>query len=37
VTRIRSKRQEYRNKRFDEAIDEKTNAVIKMRAEPRDV
>jgi adenylate cyclase class IV len=32
VTRIRKKRQEYPNKRFDDAIDEKLPTVIKMRA-----
>ena len=32
VTKIRSERQEYPNKRFDEAIDEKLPTVIKMRA-----
>ena len=32
VTRIRKERQEYPNKRFDEAIDEKLPTVIKMRA-----
>jgi hypothetical protein len=31
VTRIRRDRQEYPNKRFDEAIDEKLPTVIKMR------
>jgi hypothetical protein len=35
--RIRRERQEYPNKRFDEAIDEKLPAVIKMRAVPNDV
>ena len=32
VTRIRRERQEYPNKRFDEAINEKLPTVIKMRA-----
>ena len=32
VTKIRRERQEYPNKRFDEAIDEKLPTVIKMRA-----
>ena len=32
ATRIRKERQEYPNKRFDEAIDEKLPTVIKMRA-----
>jgi hypothetical protein len=32
VTKIRKERQEYPNKRFDEAIDEKLPTVIKMRA-----
>jgi hypothetical protein len=36
VTRIRRERQEYPNKRFDEAIDEKLPTVIKMRAVPKD-
>ncbi|HEY7571450.1 MAG TPA: hypothetical protein VH796_08775 [Nitrososphaeraceae archaeon] len=37
VTRIRRERQEYPNKRFDEAIEEKLPTVIKMRAVPTDV
>ena len=32
ITKIRKERQEYPNKRFDEAIDEKLPTVIKMRA-----
>jgi len=36
VTRIRKERQEYPNKRFDEAIDEKLPTVIKMRGVPSD-
>jgi hypothetical protein len=36
VTKIRRERQEYPNKRFDEAIDEKLPTVIKMRAVPKD-
>ena len=32
VTKIRRERQEYPNKRFDEAINEKLPTVIKMRA-----
>jgi hypothetical protein len=32
VTKIRRERQEYPNKRFDEAIDEKLPTIIKMRA-----
>ena len=36
VTKIRRERQEYPNKRFDEAIDEKLPTVIKMRAVPND-
>ena len=36
VTRIRKERQEYPNKRFDEAIDEKLPTVIKMRAVSKD-
>jgi hypothetical protein len=36
VTKIRRERQEYPNKRFDEAIDEKLSTVIKMRAVPSD-
>ena len=32
-TRVRRERQEYPNKRFDEAIDEKLPTVIKMREE----
>jgi hypothetical protein len=31
VTKIRKERQEYPNKRFDEAIDEKLPTLIKMR------
>jgi hypothetical protein len=31
ITKIRRERQEYPNKRFDEAIDEKLPTVIKMR------
>jgi hypothetical protein len=34
--RIRRERQEYPNKRFDEAIDEKLPTVIKMRAAHKD-
>jgi hypothetical protein len=37
VTRIRRERQEYPNKRFDEAIEEKLPTVIKMGAVPKDV
>jgi len=37
VTKIRKECQEYPNKRFDEAIDEKLPTVIKMRAVPKDV
>jgi hypothetical protein len=33
VTRIRRERQEYPNKRFDEALEEKLPAVIEMRAQ----
>ena len=36
VTKIRRERQEYPNKRFDEAIDEKLPTVIKKRAVPTD-
>ena len=36
VTKIRRERQEYPNKRFDEAIDEKLPNVLKMRALPKD-
>ncbi|HEY7572051.1 MAG TPA: hypothetical protein VH796_11850 [Nitrososphaeraceae archaeon] len=36
VTRIRKERQEYPNKRFDDAIEEKLPIVIKMRAVPKD-
>jgi hypothetical protein len=36
VTKIRRERQEYPNKRFCEAIDEKLTTVIKMRAVPKD-
>jgi hypothetical protein len=36
VTKIRKERQEYPNKRFDEAIGEKLPTVIKMRAVPSD-
>ena len=32
VTKIRRERQEYPNKRFDEAMDEKLPTVIRMRA-----
>ena len=32
MTRIRRERQEYPNKRFDEAIDEKMNTLVEMRA-----
>jgi hypothetical protein len=35
VTKIRKERQEYPNKRFDEAIEEKLTTVIKMRAVPK--
>jgi hypothetical protein len=35
-TKIRRERQEYPNKRFDEAIEEKLPTVIKMRAVPKD-
>jgi hypothetical protein len=35
-TKIRRERQEYPNKRFDEAIEEKLPTVIKMRAMPKD-
>jgi hypothetical protein len=35
-TRIRKERQEYPNKRFDEAMDEKLSTVIKMRAVHKD-
>jgi hypothetical protein len=37
VTRIRRERQEYPNKRLDEAIDENLPTVIKMCAVPNDV
>jgi hypothetical protein len=37
VTKIRRERQEYPNKRFNEAIDEKLPTVIKVRAMPKDV
>jgi hypothetical protein len=37
VTKIRKEHQEYPNKRFDEAIDEKLPTVIKMRAVSKDV
>ena len=37
ATRIRRERQQYPNKRFDEAIDEKLPTLIKMRAVPNDV
>jgi hypothetical protein len=37
VIKIRRERQEYLNKRFDQAIDEKLPTVIKMRAVPKDV
>ena len=36
VTKIRRERQEYPNKRFDEAIDEKLPTVIKMRVVSKD-
>ena len=36
-TRIRRERQEYPNKRFDEAIEEKLPTVIKMHAMSNDV
>ena len=35
-TKIRRERQEYPNKRFDEAMEEKLPTVIKMRAVPKD-
>ena len=37
VTRVRRERQEYPNKRFDDAIDEKLSTVIKIRAVSKDV
>jgi hypothetical protein len=37
VTKIRKEHQEYPNKRFDEAIEEKLPTVIKMRAVSKDV
>jgi hypothetical protein len=36
ITKIRKERQEYPNKRFDEAIEEKLPTVIKMSAVPKD-
>ena len=36
VTRVRRERQEYPNKRFDDAINEKLPTVINMRAVPND-
>ena len=37
VTRIRKERQEYPNKRFDDALNEKMDTLVDLRAVPKDV